>query len=101
MELHFLGTSSGTPTRSRNVSGLAVKRRQSRDWYLVDCGEGTQHQLLRTPLSLQTLRAIFITTCTATTAMACPACWPVPPCTAAPSRCGWWHREPSRPTCAR
>ena len=61
MELRFLGTSSGTPTRTRNVSGLAIKRRQSRDWYLVDCGEGTQHQLMRTPLSLQTLRGIFIT----------------------------------------
>ena len=61
MELRFLGTSSGTPTKTRNVTALAVKRRQSRDWYLVDCGEGTQHQLLRTPLSVQSLRGIFIT----------------------------------------
>ena len=61
MELTFLGTSSGTPTRTRNVAGLAIKRANSRDWCLVDCGEGTQHRLLRTTLSLQRLRAIFIT----------------------------------------
>ena len=61
MELIFLGTSSGTPTRTRNVSAMAIKRANSKDWYLVDCGEGTQHQVLRTSLSLQRLRAIFIT----------------------------------------
>ena len=61
MELTFLGTSSGTPTRTRNVSAMAIKRANSKDWYLVDCGEGTQHQVLRTSLSLQRLRAIFIT----------------------------------------
>lgn len=61
MELLFLGTSSGTPTRARNVSGLAVIEPGGKGWYLVDCGEGTQHQLLRTPLSLHDLRAIFVT----------------------------------------
>lgn len=61
MELIFLGTSSGTPTRTRNVSAMAIKRANSKDWYLVDCGEGTQHRVLRTSLSLQRLRAIFIT----------------------------------------
>jgi ribonuclease Z len=61
MELTFLGTSSGTPTRTRNVSALAIKRANSRDWCLVDCGEGTQHRVLATSLSLQRLRTIFIT----------------------------------------
>lgn len=61
MELLFLGTSSGTPTRSRNVSGLALREDAGKGWYLIDCGEGTQHQVLRTPLSLSALRAIFIT----------------------------------------
>lgn len=61
MDLLFLGTSSGTPTRARNVSGVAVLEPSGKGWYLVDCGEGTQHQLLRTPLSLHDLRAIFIT----------------------------------------
>lgn len=61
MELLFLGTSSGTPTRARNVSGLALLAGQGKGWYLVDCGEGTQHRLLRTPLTLQGLAGVFVT----------------------------------------
>jgi ribonuclease Z len=61
MEILFLGTSSGIPTTTRNVSALAVRLDGSRRWYLVDCGEGTQHRILHTHLSLATLRAIFIT----------------------------------------
>lgn len=56
-----MGTSAGLPTQQRNVSGLVIKRRNSKYWCLVDCGEGTQHQLLRTPYSLAKLRTIFIT----------------------------------------
>lgn len=61
MDLLFLGTSSGTPTRRRNVSGLALVEDSGNGWYLIDCGEATQHQLLRTPLTLHKLRAIFLT----------------------------------------
>ncbi|MBS3803918.1 MAG: ribonuclease Z [Oleiphilaceae bacterium] len=61
MEFTFLGTSAGTPTRSRNVTGLVVCHSGPRSSYLVDCGEGTQHQLLRTRYSAMQLRAIFIT----------------------------------------
>ncbi|MDX2503158.1 MAG: ribonuclease Z [Gammaproteobacteria bacterium] len=61
MEIIFLGTSSGVPTKHRNVSALAVKMVRSKAWYLVDCGEGTQHQILHTHLSLNNLQAIFIT----------------------------------------
>lgn len=61
MELTFLGTSAGTPTRARNVTGLALQHGGPRHWYLVDCGEGTQHQLLRTRLSVMQLQAIFVT----------------------------------------
>nr|WP_272890868.1 ribonuclease Z [Stutzerimonas sp. S1] len=57
----FLGTSSGTPTRARNVSALALLEATGKGWHLIDCGEGCQHQLLHTPLSLHDLRAIFIT----------------------------------------
>ncbi len=63
MDLIFLGTSSGTPTKQRNVTGLALAADSGKAWYLVDCGEATQHQLLHTPLSLNGLRAIFITPC--------------------------------------
>jgi ribonuclease Z len=61
MQFTFLGTSAGTPSKARNVTGLALQHGGDRGWYLIDCGEGTQHQVLRTPYSLQRLRAIFIT----------------------------------------
>lgn len=61
MELLFLGTSSGTPSKSRNVSGLALRTGAGGHWALIDCGEGTQHRILHTPLSLIGLRAVFIT----------------------------------------
>jgi ribonuclease Z len=57
----FLGTSSGTPTKTRNVSAYAVSEEQSKDWYLIDCGEGTQHRILHAPVSLLNLKAILIT----------------------------------------
>ncbi|MBD1598824.1 MBL fold metallo-hydrolase [Pseudomonas typographi] len=61
MELLFLGTSAGVPTRGRNVSATALLPANRKGWCLVDCGEGTQHQVLRTPLSLHDLDAVFIT----------------------------------------
>jgi ribonuclease Z len=61
MQLLFLGTSGGTPTKERNVSGCAIKMLDSKSWILVDCGEGTQHQILHTPLSMEHLSAICIT----------------------------------------
>jgi ribonuclease Z len=61
VDLLFLGTSSGTPTKQRNVSALALQPENSKAWYLVDCGEGTQHQLLHSSLSVNTLKAILIT----------------------------------------
>ncbi len=60
MELIFLGTSSGTPTKTRNLSGVALKLQNSKYWHLFDCGEATQHQLLKTPLSLLKLKSICI-----------------------------------------
>lgn len=61
MDILFLGTSAGVPTRRRNVSAVALIEDQGKGWFLVDCGEATQHQLLRTPLSAADLRAICIT----------------------------------------
>ncbi|WP_421868407.1 ribonuclease Z [Marinobacter adhaerens] len=61
MEFTFLGTSAGTPTKSRNVTGLALSHGGPKHWYLIDCGEGTQHQLLRTHHSVMQLQAICIT----------------------------------------
>lgn len=61
MILHFLGTSSGAPTTKRNVSAMAVFFTQRGKWWLFDCGEGTQHQLMHSPLKLSQLEKIFIT----------------------------------------
>ncbi|WHI47460.1 ribonuclease Z [Microbulbifer sp. JMSA004] len=61
MEILFLGTSSGTPTKQRNVSGIGLLESRKKNWYLIDCGEGTQQQILHTSLSLSRLKAIFIT----------------------------------------
>ncbi len=61
IRLTFLGTSAGLPTTERNVTSLALARGDSRDWYMVDCGEATQHQLLRTRYSTSRLQMIFIT----------------------------------------
>jgi ribonuclease Z len=60
MKITFLGTSAGAPTRYRNNSAIAFQSRQSKHWMLFDCGEGTQHQVLRTSLSLHKLNQVFI-----------------------------------------
>ena len=61
MRLTFLGTSAGCPTLERNVTALAVAMDDDKEWYLVDCGEGTQHRLMRCRYTLSSLKAIFIT----------------------------------------
>ncbi len=61
MEITFLGTSSGVPTRTRNVSSVALRLPQKAEFWLFDCGEGTQHQLLRSELKTSQLRRIFVT----------------------------------------
>ena len=45
LRLTFLGTSAAQPTTRRNLTSLAVRR--ERELFLVDCGEGTQRQMIR------------------------------------------------------
>lgn len=62
MELMFLGTNAGIPTRERNVTSVVLRMTASSGgFWMFDCGEGTQHQLLRTPLRLTRLNKLFIT----------------------------------------
>ena len=61
MQVTFLGTSSGIPTRARNVSAVALRLPQRAELWLFDCGEATQHQFLRSELRVSQLRRIFIT----------------------------------------
>ena len=58
VSITFLGTSSGTPSRERNVASVAVTL--DGIVLLFDCGEGTQHQLLRSPVRGGAIEAIFI-----------------------------------------
>lgn len=61
MQLLFLGTGSGVPGKQRNVSSIALKLLEERNSiWLFDCGEGTQHQILRTTLKPRKIEKIFI-----------------------------------------
>ncbi len=59
LDLVFLGTSGSVPTARRAPSALLVRRGGER--LLVDCGEGTQRQLLRSGIGLVELREVFLT----------------------------------------
>lgn len=61
MQVTFLGTSAGVPTMQRNVSSVALRLPQRAEAWLFDCGEGTQHRLLRSDLKFSQLARIFIT----------------------------------------
>jgi ribonuclease Z len=61
LQVTFLGTSSGVPTRGRNVSAVALRLPQRAELWLFDCGEGTQHQFLRSDLRVSQLRRVFVT----------------------------------------
>ena len=45
IRITFLGTSASRPTVGRNVSALALQREG--EVFLLDCGEGTQRQMMR------------------------------------------------------
>lgn len=62
MELEFLGTNAGVPSLQRNVTSIALRMfEERRAFWLFDCGEATQHQILRSSLKLSKLEKIFIT----------------------------------------
>lgn len=62
MDLMFLGTNAGVPTLQRNVTSIALRLyEERRSFWLFDCGEATQHQILKSPLKLSKLEKIFIT----------------------------------------
>jgi ribonuclease Z len=58
-DLTFLGTSASVPSAERNHPGLLVAAGSSR--ILVDCGEGTQRQLLRSGAGFRRLDRLFLT----------------------------------------
>jgi ribonuclease Z len=58
LDLVFLGTSGSVPTAQRAPSALLLRRGGER--LLIDCGEGTQRQLLRSSVGLIELREVFV-----------------------------------------
>src|ERR1700761_9552397 len=57
--LTFLGTSASVPSAERNHPGLLVEVGSHR--ILVDCGEGTQRQLLRSGSGFRRLDRLLLT----------------------------------------
>ena len=59
-EITFLGTSSCTPTKRRNVSCAAFKSDGGKV-FLIDCGEGAQYRMRLSSLKWSQCAGIFIT----------------------------------------
>ncbi|MBD5429169.1 ribonuclease Z [Lactobacillus sp.] len=61
MEIQFLGTGSGQPSKNRNVSSIALKLLDElNEIWLFDVGEATQHQILSTNIRPRKISKIFI-----------------------------------------
>jgi ribonuclease Z len=58
-ELVFLGTSASAPSVQRGLSAAIMLHREYR--FLIDCGEGTQRQILRSGLGFKRLDHILLT----------------------------------------
>ncbi|RRG09590.1 MAG: ribonuclease Z [Lactobacillus sp.] len=62
MQIEFLGTGAGSPSKQRNVTSIALKLLEERNAiWLFDVGEATQHQILRTTIRPRKIEKIFIT----------------------------------------
>ncbi|HAV78262.1 MAG TPA: ribonuclease Z [Anaerolineae bacterium] len=58
-EILFLGTSASAPSAKRGLSAQIVKHNEYR--FLVDCGEGTQRQILQSGTGFKNLTRILLT----------------------------------------
>jgi len=62
MELQFLGTGAGMPSKLRNTSSVALNlSAEGEGLWLFDCGEATQHQILHTSLKPRKIAKVFVT----------------------------------------
>lgn len=60
MKATFLGTSAGKPSLHRNTTSIAIELDDSK-YILIDCGEATLHQIMRSNLKMSNLHSIYIT----------------------------------------
>jgi ribonuclease Z len=58
-EIVFLGTSASAPSARRGLSAQVIQHNEHR--FLVDCGEGTQRQILLSGIGFKRLNQILIT----------------------------------------
>jgi len=58
-EIVFLGTSASAPSIHRGLSSQIVKHNEFR--FMIDCGEGTQRQILKSGIGFKRLNHILIT----------------------------------------
>lgn len=58
-EIVFLGTSASAPSIHRGLTAQVIKRDEYR--FLIDCGEGTQRQILKSGMGFKRLNRILIT----------------------------------------
>jgi len=58
-EIVFLGTSAAAPSARRGLSAQVIQHNEYR--FLVDCGEGTQRQILQSGIGFKRLNQILIT----------------------------------------
>jgi ribonuclease Z len=58
-EIVFLGTSASAPSVHRGLSAQVIKHDEFR--FLIDCGEGTQRQILQSGIGFKRLNRILIT----------------------------------------
>ncbi|MFH1630733.1 MAG: ribonuclease Z [Candidatus Aenigmatarchaeota archaeon] len=63
IELTFLGTTAGVPTKFRNHPAIFLRYQSQNEWCcLFDCGEGTQRQAMSCPwVNFMRIDRIFIT----------------------------------------
>jgi ribonuclease Z len=59
LQICFLGTAGAVPTPSRNLSATLLQR--GPDQFLVDCGEGTQRQLIREGSGIHDISHVLLT----------------------------------------
>jgi ribonuclease Z len=58
-EILFLGTSASAPSAKRGLAALIVKHDEYR--FLIDCGEGTQRQILQSGVGFRHLTRVLLT----------------------------------------
>ncbi len=58
-EILFLGTSASAPSANRGLAGQIVSHNEYR--FLIDCGEGTQRQILQSGIGFKRITRILVT----------------------------------------